>query len=142
MTSAPLQQQARFVAPVAVSFANTAGDSDVVSQANPLPVYTATPASPAPLAGTATANGVFGPFTPAMGRAVMLSLSGAWTGAVKLLRSADGGTTRLGLTALGQAYGSFTANVCEPVWEESEAGALLYLDATIASGSLTYRMGQ
>jgi hypothetical protein len=72
----------------------------------------------------------------------MLTLSGTWTGTVKLLRSVDGGTTRLPVTSAGLPYGAFTANACEPVWEESEAAALLYLDVTLASGTVTYRMGQ
>jgi hypothetical protein len=61
---------------------------------------------------------------------------------VRLQRSTDGGATRLGLTAMGSAYGEFTGNVCEPVWEESETAALLYLNITVTSGSVTYRMGQ
>ncbi|MES2491756.1 MAG: hypothetical protein V4579_00580 [Pseudomonadota bacterium] len=61
---------------------------------------------------------------------------------MKLLRSVDGGTTKLPVTAGGQPYASYTANVCEPVWEESEAAALLYLDFTLTSGSVSYRMGQ
>jgi hypothetical protein len=72
----------------------------------------------------------------------MLTLSGTWAGTVKLLRSVDGGTTRLPVTAAGQPYGTFTGNICEPVWEESEAAALLYLDVILSSGSLSYRMGQ
>lgn len=142
MTAAPLQPPARYVAPFAVSFANTNGDSDVVSSANPLPVTSAAAASPTPLAGTASVSAVFGPFLAVLGRPVMLALSGTWAGQVRVLRSTDGGTTKLPLTALGAAYGSYTANLCEPVWEEGEAGVRLYLDATLTSGSLTYRMGQ
>lgn len=59
-----------------------------------------------------------------------------------MLRSTDGGTTKLPLTAMGSPYGTYTANLCEPVWEESDDAAVLYLDVTLASGSLTYRMGQ
>lgn len=142
MTAAPLQPPARYVAPFAVSFANANGDSDVVSSTNPLPVSSAASAPPTPLAGTATISGIVGPFLPVLGRPVMLALSGTWAGQVRLLRSADGGTTKLALTALGQAYGIYTANLCEPVWEEGEAGVRIYLDVTLASGLLTYRMGQ
>ena len=142
MTAAPLQPPARYVAPFAVSFANVNGDSDVVSSINPLPVSTAPSTPPAPLAGSASTSGVFGPFLAVLGRPVMLALSGTWVGQVRLLRSTDGGATKLPLTALGAAYGSYTANLCEPVWEEGEAGVRLYLDATLTSGSLTYRMGQ
>lgn len=142
MPSTPLQTPGRFVAPVAVSFANPAGDSEVVSGANPLPVYAAPLAPPAALAGLATASGVFGPFAPRLGQPVMLALSGTWSGTVRVLRSTDGGATKLALTALGQPYGIYTANLCEAVWEDGEAGAALYLDVTIAGGALTYRMGQ
>ncbi len=142
MTAAPLQPPARYVAPFAVSFANANGDSDVVSSINPLPVSTAPSTPPSPLTGSSTASGLVGPFLVVVGRPVMLALSGTWTGQVRVLRSTDGGTTKLPLTALGATYGSYTANLCEPMWDESEARARLYLDVTIASGTLTYRMGQ
>ncbi|PLK27035.1 hypothetical protein C0V78_09175 [Novosphingobium sp. TH158] len=125
-----------------MAFANAAGESDIVSAANPLPVASAPQAAPAPLAGTANLTGTVGPFLPVPGRPVMLSLSGTWSGQVQILRSTDGGTVKLPLTALGQPYGSYTANLCEPVWDEGEAGAALYLQITLASGSLAYRMGQ
>ncbi len=142
MTAAPLQPPARYVAPFAVSFANANGDSDVVSSINPLPVSTAPSTPPSPLTGSAATSGLVGPFLVVVGRPVMLALSGTWTGQVRVLRSTDGGTTKLPLTALGATYGSYTANLCEPMWDESEASARLYLDVTIASGTLTYRMGQ
>ncbi|MEO7384840.1 MAG: hypothetical protein ABIU18_07890, partial [Novosphingobium sp.] len=76
------------------------------------------------------------------GRPVMLALSGTWTGQVRVVRSTDGGTTKLPLTALGATYGAYTANLCEPIWEEGEANVRLYLDVTVSAGALTYRMGQ
>lgn len=142
MTASPLQPPARYVAPFAVAFANPTGDSDVVSASNPLPVSSAPATSPTPLAGTANATGVVGPFLPVSGRPVMLTLSGAWAGQVRIARSTDGGTTKLPLTAMGQVYGSYTGNLCEPVWDEGEVGARLYLDITLTSGSVAYRMGQ
>jgi hypothetical protein len=72
----------------------------------------------------------------------MLQLSGTWTGTVKLLRSSDGGTTKLPLTLAGAAWGQFTANCCEPVWEESETAATLWLDVALTSGTLAYRLAQ
>ena len=142
MPSLPLLSPARYAPPFAVSFANAAGDSDVVSAANPLPVATAPASAPAALAGSVSATGVIGPFQPVAGRPVMLSLAGTWAGQVKVLRSTDGGATKLPLTALGQAYGTYAANICEPVWEEGEVGASLYLDVTLSSGAISYRMGQ
>lgn len=142
MPSLPLQSPARFVPPFAVSFANSTGDSDVVSAANPLPVTAASASAPAVLAGSVSASGVLGPFQPVTGRPVMLSLAGTWAGQVKVLRSTDGGATKMPLTALGQAYGTYATNICEPVWEDGELGASLYLDVTLSSGAISYRMGQ
>ena len=142
MSSIPLLSPARFAPPFAMSFANPVGDIDVVSATNPIPVASAPLAAATALAGSIAATGVRGPFQPVLGRSVMLSLAGTWVGTVRLLRSVDGGTTKLPLTAMGQTYGSYTANICEPVWEEGEVGATLYLDVTLSSGSLTYRMGQ
>jgi hypothetical protein len=99
MPSTPLNTPARYVPPFAMAFANAAGDSDVVSSANTLPVATAPIVSPAPLEGVADITGTSAHFIPVPGRPVMLSLSGTWTGTVKILRSTDGGSTRLPLTA-------------------------------------------
>lgn len=142
MPPSPLQNPARFVPPFAVSFANASGESDVVSAANPLPVSTIASAAPASLSGTATSSETVGPFLPIAGRPVMLTLSGTWSGSVSIRRSADGGTTKLPITALGKPYGTYSANICEPVWEEGEAGIQLYLAVTLASGTVSYRMGQ
>jgi len=142
MPTSPLKTPAGYVPQMAISIANPSGDAELVSANNPMPIqeqpFTAAPA----LAGTLSASAQAGPFAPRAGRAVMLTLSGTWTGTARLLRSVDGGATKLPLTALGKPYGSFTANICEPVWEESEAAAVLYLDVTMTSGTLNYRMGQ
>lgn len=72
----------------------------------------------------------------------MVQLGGSWTGLVQVTRSVDGGVTRNALTVSGQPWARFTGNVCEPVWEEAEDGAELYLDITVNSGTLTYRVSQ
>ena len=100
------------------------------------------PSGIAPLSGNAVATGVVGPFTPKLGRAIWLALSGTWTGTVTVKRSADGGTTKLPLTAGGQPWAVFTANAYEQIVEETEDGATYYLDVTLASGTLTYRVSQ
>ena len=142
MPTSPLKTPAGYVPQMAVAFANAAGEADIVSAANPIPIQEQ-PFSAAPaLTGTLSTSGQAGPWQPRAGRAVVLTLTGTWTGTVKLLRSIDGGTTKIPLTANGSAYGVFAGNVCEPVWEESEAAAVLYLDATLTSGTLAYRMGQ
>ena len=95
-----------------------------------------------PLAGSSSASGSFGPFVPELGRPIRLTTAGTWTGSVQLLRSTDGGTTRLPLTAGGQGWGSYTANANEAVTEESESGATYYLGVTLSSGTISYRMAQ
>jgi len=142
MPITPLKTPAGYVPQMAVAFANANGDAEPVSATNPLPFQEQPFAAAAPLTGTAVSTGVVGPFPPRAGRAVVLVLSGVWTGTVKVLRSLDGGATKVGLTAGGQPWGVYTGNVCEPVWEESEAAASLYLDVTVTYGSVTYWMGQ
>lgn len=137
----PIQNPATYIPVQALSFAQADGNSGLVSADLPLPVNSVRPAT-APLAGTVVTTGQIGPFIPAAGRPVMLTLSGAWSGSVRLLRSVDAGATRLPLTIAGEAWGEFTTNVCEAVWEEYEDSARLYLDIALAAGSLTYRVSQ
>ena len=72
----------------------------------------------------------------------MLALTGTWAGTVQVLRSTNGGASSQALTMGGTAWGNFTGNCCEPVWDESEAAAQLYLQITLTSGSVTYRIAQ
>lgn len=136
----PISTPAGFAPVYAVGYSDS-GNLSTVSNASPLPVAVAPRAPALALAGSATASGQFGPFAPAPGLATTLSLSGTWTGTVAVLRSTDGGATRLPLTAGGQPWARFTANCCEAVWEESDPQATLWLDVTLASGSVSYRMG-
>ncbi len=137
----PIQNPATFVPSEAVAFADLDGNSTTVSPLAPLPVTTQLPANPV-LAGTTSTALQAGPFQPVPGRPVILALSGSWTGTVKVLRSTDGGVTKLPLTIGGVAWGQFSANCCEAVWEECEAAARLYLDLAPAGGVIAYRMGQ
>lgn len=137
----PIQNPAGYAVTRAVAFADVDGSMLPVAASTPLPV-TLGSAATTPLAGTATTTATVGPYQPALGRPVMLVLTGTWTGLVRVLRSVDGGTTRQALTVAGSAWAQFSANVCEAVWEESESAATLYLDITLASGSVTYRMAQ
>jgi hypothetical protein len=77
-----------------------------------------------------------------LGRPIWVSLSGGWTGTVEVLRSTNGGTTMLPLTAGGERWGRFTANANEAIAEESEAGTTYYLATTLQTGTLTYRVAQ
>lgn len=137
----PIQNPAPFVPSRAVSFADTDGSSQLVSLVRPLPV-TMLHAAPAAVAGTTSTSGQIGPFQPAIGRPILLTLSGTWTGLVRVLRSVDGGATLSALTVGGAAWGEFGGNCCEAVWEEYEDAARLYLDVTVASGTLNYRIAQ
>lgn len=132
---------AAYAAISAIGYAEPDSTLSAVTADKPLPVSTVSNPAPAALTGTAAASAVVGPFTPTSSKPVVLALSGTWAGTVRLLRSTDGGATRLPLTAAGLAWGSYTANCCEPVWEET-AGAALYLDLALASGSVTYRVAQ
>ncbi len=130
-------------APVsAIGYAEPDSTLSPVSIEKPLPVSAVSAPVPAALTGSTAATALIGPFTPTSNKPVMLALSGIWSGSVKLLRSVDGGTTKLPLTAAGLAWGVFSANCCEPVWEETVTGAALYLDVTLGSGTLTYLVAQ
>jgi hypothetical protein len=94
------------------------------------------------LAGSASASGVIGPFTPVLGRAAVLMLAGSWAGTVKVSRSTDAGATRQPLTVAGSPWAQFTGNACEAVWEESDPTARLYLEITLTSGTVNYRLSQ
>lgn len=139
MPGTPIQSPASYVPSRATAFADIDGTSLLVSSSNPLPV-TLNGGSTTPLAGSTSATGSVGPFAPVIGCPVMLMLSGTWTGLVKVMRSTDGGTTRLPLTVAGGSWAQFSANCCEPVWEESDPAATLYLDVALASGTLAYRI--
>lgn len=137
----PIQNPATYIPVQALSFAQADGNSGLVSADLPLPVSILRAAGAA-LAGSIATSGQVGPFAPAAGRPVVLSLTGNWLGMVRVLRSVDAGATRLPLTIAGEPWGEFTANACETVWEEYEDNARLYLDITLASGTLTYRVSQ
>jgi len=58
------------------------------------------------------------------------------------MRSTDNGVTVVPVTLGGAPWAIYTTNCCEPVWDESEAAALLYLQITLSSGSVNYRLAQ
>ena len=144
MNDIPISYPGRYAPGVAVNFADATGSAKTVSESSPLPVTmaTATAAAPGPLAGVTAASATYGPYVPAAGKPLILTLSGTWTGTVKLLRSVDGGATRLPLSLAGAAWGSYVGNVCEPVWDETESAATFYLQLAPTSGSIAYRLAQ
>ncbi|MBX7539463.1 hypothetical protein [Qipengyuania sphaerica] len=138
----PLQTPGGFAPAYALGIDDGTGNLALVADSRPLPVQSALPAAPAPLEGWTGNDALVGPFTPASPAPVYCTLSGDWQGSVAVKRSTDGGTTLHPLTVAGDAWGAYSSNACEPVWEESESGATLWLDCRIASGTLTYRLAQ
>lgn len=96
-----------------------------------------------PLTATlAAGDSVVGPFRAVENDPIMFTRTGGGTGRTQLLRSIDGGVTKLPLTAGGEAWGVFTADCNEPVWEESEVGASFYVQATGITGTVKIRVTQ
>lgn len=141
-TPIPVSAPAAYAPITAIGYAESDSSLSPVSADKPLPISAVSVPAPAALAGSTATSAVVGPFTPNSAKPVVLALSGSWSGTVKLLRSTDGGTTKLPLTAAGLAWGVFSNNCCEPVWEESVAGAALYLDIVLGSGTVAYRVAQ
>lgn len=141
MPSTPIQTPAGYVPTFAVAFADASGNANLIGASTPLPTANVAPVT-TPLSGSASASAVVGPFSPVVGRSVLLALSGNWTGVVTVMRSTDGGATKLPLTIGGAPWAVFSVNCCEAVWDESEAGARLYLNLAITSGTLNYRIAQ
>lgn len=138
----PVSAPAGFVPLAAIGFTQADSTLSPVSSATPLPVTFQGAVRPAPLSGTATGTATVGPFTMAPSSPVILSLSGNWSGTVRLTRAGESGALALPLTAAGLPWGTFTANCCEAVWEDSAPAAELYLNVVIASGTLNYRVEQ
>lgn len=138
-----IRDPAGYIPSVAMAFGGQDEAPVSVTPATPLPVTIAAPAvMVTPLAGTAASSTVAGPFTPQPGRDIWVTLTGEWSGSATVLRSVDGGVTRLPLTAGGQPWASFSSNAQEPVGSESASGATYYLDIQIIAGTLAYRVQQ
>lgn len=142
--SQPIASPAGFVTPHVLELANGDGTASAVGVANPIPVAQSPAAArSAMLAGTASGSAVAGPFAPDLARSIWVTLSGSWSGTVSLLRSVDGGATRLPLTYIdGTARAVWTAPVNAAVAEESQAGATYYVSVALSSGTVAYRVTQ
>lgn len=141
-TPLPVSVPAGFAPVTAIGFAQADSTFAQVSAASPLPVFFARTEIAAALSGTTSTSLIAGPFAPVRDRPVILALSGTWSGSVKVLRSTDNGSTKLPLTVGGTPWAMFSSNCCEAVWEEGADGAQLFLDVTLSSGALTYRLEQ
>ena len=124
----PIKTPAGYVPAFALGFSGPEGELEIVESTKPLPVTLASSdplavlpgyaPAPAPIEGASAASLVVGPFVPVAGRPVVLPLAGTWEGTVQLMRSTDEGATLHPVTVGGFAWGRYTANACEPVWEE------------------------
>ena len=145
MSLSPVKLPAGYAPAIAVGYADDGGNLVLAGLDSPLPVSVAqqAPASmPAPLTGSASSSTLAGPFLPVTGEPIILQLDGIWTGAVRLLRAPDSSSAAVPVTMGGSPWARFSTNVCEPVWEETEAGARLYLEIALDSGSVTFRVSQ
>ena len=97
-----------------------------------------------PVSGTFVSSGRSQPLAAVPGRPINLRLSsaGPWVATLRLMRRLPGEADYSPLTLAGQPWATFTAAANEPVWEESEAGALFVLDCTWTSGAVNYRISQ
>lgn len=138
----PVEAPGGFAPVIAIGTTDASGMLALVGDDAPMAMIARPPQAPPPLEGSATTSAIVGPFVPAALVPVFVTLSGEWTGTVRLLRSSDGGATKHPVTAGGGEWGAFSANACEPVWVESEEGAALYLDLAPASGTIAYRLAQ
>lgn len=142
--SKPIVSPSSIVPVQAVGYGGANEAAILVGDATPLPVEARPMAARSQaLAGAAAASGVIGPFVPDLGRPIWVQLSGTWAGRVRLLRSTDGGVTRLPLTYPdGSAKAIWSGNLHAAITEESVAGASYYLDVTLASGQISFRVEQ
>ena len=141
MTSSPIAVPAGYAPAYAMGYSGGDGQLALVSGAAPLPVATSAPA-PAPLAGQSAASEVVGPFEATPGRVVTVTLAGEFEGTARLLRSTDGGATRVPLRVGGAAWAEYTQPGCEQAWAETEQGASFFLDIALVSGAVSYRVSQ
>lgn len=143
MSDASIGRPAGWITETAIAYGDAQG-AQLVDAAHPLPVTLIPSAGPAPsaLTGSASTSQTVGPFAAVAGKAINLAVSGTWTGRVQLLRSTDGGTTRLPLTPAGAPIGILTGNGIDQPWVETEDNASFYLAVAVTSGSLAYRVSQ
>lgn len=95
-----------------------------------------------------TQTHVIGPFTPPLGRDWWLTLNATATasGTAQLLRSTDGGTTRIAVTAGGVPWAIWTfagasgAIVNEAMDRETDPAATWFLQITLTGGTVACRM--
>jgi hypothetical protein len=144
MSTPRIQAPAPYVPQVAVTYGPIGGDALAVDLGSPLPTRSVRVAAVSePLVGTATTSGTAGPFVPELGRPIWVTLGSGWTGSVQLLRSTDGGATRLAITTGdGTPKGVWSVPVNAAVTEESVAAASYWLSLTLTAGTLAFEVRQ
>lgn len=138
--STPIHTPAGYASANAIGYADAARNLVLVSEASPLPVASAAPATE-PLVGQSAGPGIVGPFAAVPGRIVTVTLLGVWQGRVSLLRSTDG-TTLSPLRVAGEIWGQYEQPGCEQAWFETEEGASFFLDVQLTSGAVDYQVSQ
>lgn len=125
----------------------TLGNAALASMASPYSAATSTPL-------TATINDTsphsLGPFAPQLAREIWLTVNAttAATGTAQILRSTDGGVTKIGLTAAAFGIGSYAfsaitgAIVNEIISVETDTAATYYLAIALSAGAVTCRVAQ
>jgi hypothetical protein len=91
-----------------------------------------------------------GPFAPQLSRAIwcLLNATVAASGTAQILRSVDGGATKVGLTAAGQPWAAYTfsgitgAIANEQVATETSALATYYLQIALTAGTVVANLHQ
>lgn len=153
MSNRPIVYPSGYATAVAIGVKDPDGNMAIIDADNPLPVvFDASlagpggggpPPTPSPaLTGQATDGRIAGPFAAVPNLPIVVTLSGTWSGSVRVLRSIDGGATKVPLTVAGSEWALFTQNVCEQVWSETQADANFYLDIALQSGAVDYRLAQ
>jgi hypothetical protein len=89
-----------------------------------------------------SASEVAGPFEATPARVIVVTLDGEWNGTVRLLRSTDGGLTKVPLRAGGLPWAEYSEPGTEQAWLETEEGTGFYLDMALNSGTVVYRVSQ
>ncbi|WP_053058542.1 hypothetical protein [Sphingomonas paucimobilis] len=143
-TKPPIAAPSSIVPPAGVAFTGADGQTKFASPADPLPT-TAAPLAPAgvtPLVGTSTGAQTVGPFVPVLGRPITVALTAtSWPGGqAQLLRSTDGGVTKLPLTPAGVTVGVYSGIGADSPWVETEANATYYL--SLPAAGIAYRVAQ
>lgn len=140
----PVLTPAGFAPGQAMYVTGPTGQADPVSANNPMPSQPSYGAAASTaVSGAASTSGNSNPFTPDLGRAIWVRLSGSWTGTAQLTRSTDGGATWYPITTgSGTVKGLWTGNVNAPITEETCKGAIYRLEIALTSGTINYEVRQ